>query len=440
MDGEILTDGSSLPALSERVMEHQIGPCRVLMLPTPVRSMVTWKASFRANPDFSTEEDLLQGLTVSLLDKGTQRHDRFAIAEELENRGAQVQFHSDGLHVEFSGRALSHDAADVLALVAEQLREPLFDEGEFEKSRSRIVASVRRSMESTGTQAAGALMRRVYAQAHPNYSIDPERRITRLLELGVEDVRRYHTAHFGSNELIIVVVGDFEEEQILDAVRDQFGDWHRHDSPARFESHPLPPQAATAETPMPDKQNVDVRMGHGLTILRDEPDYMPLYVANYVLGGNFSARLMQIIRDDMGLTYGIRSGLYGITTEYGGHWHVAVTLSTENLTKGIDATVNEVRRFVEDGLDAEELEDKKTTIVGAFKVGLATTSGLAGTLLKNAERGFDVGYLDRFPMEVESVTTETANEVVSRHMDPGRLIISKAGMLSYEATRSATAR
>lgn len=440
MDGDILTDGSSLPAFSERVAEHQIGPCRVLMLPTPVRSMVSWKASFRANPDFSLEEDLIQGLTVSLLDKGTQRRDRFALAEELENRGAQVHFHSDGLHVEFSGKALTHDAADVLALVAEQLREPLFDEDEFDKSRSRIIASVRRSMESTGTQAAGALTRRVYGPAHPNYSIDPARRIARLSEARVEDVRRYHAAHFGSNDLTMVVVGDFDEEQILGAIRAQFGDWRRHDSPAHFESHPLPSASAMVETPMPDKQNVDVRIGHGLTILRDEPDYMPLYVANYVLGGNFSARLMQTIRDNMGLTYGIRSGLYGITTEYAGHWHVAVTLSTENLARGIDATVSEVRRFVEGGLSSDELEDKKTTIVGAFKVGLATTSGLAGTLLKNAERGFDVGYLDRYPQEVESVSMASANEVVSKHMDPDRLIISKAGMLPHEVTRSATAR
>lgn len=434
MSGATIIQESQLATFAERVKERQIGPCRLLMLPTPVSSVVAWKASFRSNPNFSEDEDLVQGLAVSLLDKGTRRHDRFAIAEELENRGAQVQFSSDGLYVEFSGRALSEDVSDVFALIAEQLREPLFDGGELEKSRARIAASIRRSMESTGSQALSALARRLYPTAHPNYTPDPTERIARLAELDVDIVRRYHDRHFGSNEFTFVIVGDFDETQIAETIQSHFGDWKPHDVAARFEAlaPAIPP--GSAEVPMPDKQNVDVRIGHAVGVLRDDPDYVPLYLANYVLGGNFSARLMQTIRDEMGLTYGIRSGLYGITTQYSGHWQVAVTLSTENLTRGVDETVKEVRRFVKDGLTEDELDEKKTTVAGSFKVGLATTIGLASTLLKNAERGFDVGYLDRFPGEIESVTIERANEVVRGHINPDLFFTAMAGMLP-NATR-----
>lgn len=427
--GATLTQGSRLPSFAERIEERQVGPCRLLMLKTPVRSVVTWKASFKSHPNFSENEDLLQGLAVSLLDKGTQHRDRFEIAEELENRGAQVQFDSDGLHVDVSGRSLSHDVSDVLALAAEQLREPLFDAGEFEKSRSRMVASIQRSMESTGSQALGALTRRLYSPAHPNFTPEPSDRVTRLSELDVDRVRHYHERHFGSNELTFVVVGDFDEAQIENTVRSHFGDWKPHEIAGRFEAVPGEADPGRTEIPIPDKQNVDVRIGHVLDVLRDDADYIPIYLANYVLGGNFSARLMQVIRDEMGLTYGIRSGLYGISTEYSGHWQVAVTLSTENLERGVDATIGEVRRFVDEGLTEAELDDKKTTVVGSFKVGLATTGGLAGTLLKNAERGFDVGYLDRFPEEVQSVTLEHANEVVRSHIHPDRLHVAMAGML-----------
>lgn len=429
MSEATLTQGSELASFAERVKERQVGPCRLLMLKTPVRSVATWKASFKSHPTFADDEDLVQGLTVSLLDKGTQRHDRFAIAEELENRGAQVQFNSDGLYIEFSGRALSEDLSDVLALVAEQLREPLFDGGEFEKSRSRIAASIQRSMESTGSQALSAMTRRLYSPAHPNYSPEPTERIARLADIDVDDVRRYHARHFGSNHFTFVVVGDFDETQIVKTLEAQFGDWDPHNVPARFDAFAETVEPGTTEIPMPEKQNVDVRIGHGIDFLRDHPDYVPLYLSNYVLGGNFSARLMQTIRDEMGLTYGIRSGLYGISTDYTGHWQVAVTLSTENLTRGVDETIKEVRRFVVEGLTEEELSDKKTTIVGSFKVGLATTNGLASTLLKNAERGFDVGYLDRFPEEVESVTIERANEVVRQHIQPDRFFVAMAGML-----------
>jgi predicted Zn-dependent peptidase len=140
---------------------------------------------------------------------------------------------------------------------------------------------------------------------------------------------------------------------------------------------------------------------------------------------------MQIIRDELGLTYGIGSGLYGISTYFTGHWQVAVTLSAENLERGVEETTKEMRRFVEEGVTEPEIEEKKTTIVGGFKVGLATTSGLAGTLLRNAEHGFDVGYLDRFPLEVESVTLEQARDVVKSNLDPDKLQIAMAGVLPH---------
>lgn len=420
---------SPLAPFAERVQDRTVGPCRLLMLQTPLRSVVTWSGSFKAMPDFESDEDMLQNLTVSLLDKGTRRLDRFAVAEALENRGAQVQFDSDGLYVDFAGRALTEDASDVLALVGEQVREPLLDASEFEKSRSRMMASIQRSMENTGSQAHGLLTRAIYARAHPNYTPDPAERMARLSGVDIEMIREYHERHFGSNDLTLVVVGDFDADSMEESVRALFGDWRPHSARTRFEAEALSLEAGTSTVSMPDKQNIDVRIGHVVELVRNDPDYVPLYLSNYVLGGNFSARLMQVIRDELGLTYGIRSGLYGISTEYSGHWQVAVTLSSEKLEMGVGETISEVQRFVDEGVTENELDDKKTTIVGSFKVGLATTGGLASALLKNAERGFDVGYLDRFPDEVHSVSLEKANEVIRTHIKPDRLHTAMAGSL-----------
>ena len=415
--------------LAERVREQQIGPCRLFTLSTPVRSVVTWRGSFKTYPAFAAGDDLIQDIVVSLLDKGTKSRDRFAIAELLEDKGAQVQFSSDGLYVDISGRSLREDFLAAMEIVAEQLREPLFDSGEFEKTKARIAAALRRSMENTGAQASGALTRSIYDPAHPNYTPDPAERLERLAGIDVEAVRAYHASHFGSNHFTLVVVGDFDEEVVRKSVETNFSDWMEHASTARFSESASPREPSSTVIPIPDKQNVDVRMGHPVSVRRADPDYVPLYLANYILGGNFSARLMQIIRDEMGLTYGIRSGLYGVASDYAGHWQVAVTLSTENVDRGTSETVGVVRRFVEGGVTVEELSDKQTTVVGSFKVGLATTGGLGATLLKNAERGFDVGYLDRFPDEVRSVSLERVNEVISRHINPDHLHIAMAGML-----------
>lgn len=415
--------------IAERVRDRTIGPCRLLTLSSPVENVVSWRGSFRTYPDFERGDELLQSLTVSLLDKGTRRRDRFALAELVENRGAQVHFSSDGLLVECSGRALRADAAEMMTLVGEQLREPAFDEAEFSKAKARAAASLRRSLDETSAQASGALSRRIYPRAHPNYVIDAEEQLEVLETLTVDDIRTYHQRHFGAAELTFVVVGDFDEAVLEAAIEEAFAGWEPAAVEARFARAALPQTPGRTTVSMPDKNNVDVRIGQPVSVLRQDEDYLPLYLGNYVLGGNFSARLMTVIRDEMGLTYGIRSGLAGITNDYQGHWFVAVTLSQENIDRGVEATLAEVRRFVEDGVTEAELADKKATMTGAFQVGLATTGGLASALLTNVERGFDVAYLDRFVSEVNATSLSAVNDAIRRHLDPEQFHLSLAGHL-----------
>ena len=430
-----MTKPSGTMRFAESVSERRVGPCRLLMLRTPVRDVVTWYGSIRSNPAFEQDEELVQDVTVALLDKGTKGMDRFAIAAMIEDRGAKLSFSSGGLRVRVSGRALRMDVPEMLGLTALQLSEPLFDGAEFEKTRARMEASIRRSMESTGAQAAGALRRRLYDRSHPNYEFDPDHRLHRLQDLSVEEIRAFHANHFGSNAFTLVVAGDLDEEIVADAVTSHFEEWDEHDAPT-----PQPITEVEANTPgrsvvaMPDKQNLDVRLGHRLPLRRGDVDYLPVFLANYVLGGNFSARLMQTIRDEMGLTYGIHSSLPGIGVDHAGHWQIAVTLSKEYQERGIEETLEQVRRFVEHGITAEELSEKKTTITGSFAVGLATTSGLAAALLTNAERGFDVAYLDRYPEEVHAVSLEQANAAIRKWLSPDGLHVTLAGSLAEEGT------
>jgi predicted Zn-dependent peptidase len=86
-----------------------------------------------------------------------------------------------------------------------------------------------------------------------------------------------------------------------------------------------------------------------------------------------------------------------------------------------------IRRFVREGITEEELETVKTTITGSFVVGLATTTNLSKTLLTNAEREFDVEYIDRFPEIINGLTREEVNAAIRRHIQPDNLHIAAAG-------------
>ena len=418
---------------SERIVSLPAEGCSVYVLPTSAQEIVTFRGSFLTLPDMRTDEDLVQDMVVAVLDKGTRSLDQFEIAERLDNLGAEISFYSDGLRVGFRGRSLRADVDTVLSLAAEQLREPALASDEIEKVRPRLIASARRSLESTSDQASGALRRNVFPPDHPNFAIPPAESIKLYETIDSERIRAYHAKHFGARGMNAVFVGDIDPEPVEGSVSRLFGSWKAHACGESFSREALPPSGGQSFVSMPDKPNAQVSMGHGLGLRRDDPRFVPLYLANYVLGGNFSARLMTKVRDELGLTYGIRSGVAGVDVEYDGLWEVSVTLSTDSLERGIEATRGELDRFVEGGITQDELDDKKTTVTGSFKVGLATTGGLARTLLANVERGFGPEYLDRFPEEVEECTLSAANDLVRQMLKPEELHLAVAGARTPDA-------
>jgi predicted Zn-dependent peptidase len=423
---------------ADTIRDRMAGPCRLLTLDTSVEEVVSWRGSFLTEPDFVKGDDMRQELVVQLLDKGTAQHDRFELARIFEDRGAELNISSDGLYVDLSGRALRADIPEILAVVAEMLFEPAFEPEEFEKARAQVAAQIQREMEDTGSQASSALTRALYDPAHPNYSPPPEEQLAQLQQITRDEIRAYHDAHFGANDFILSMVGDRASDPAIEqAVERHFAGWAPHDAPSTHKTAANEGAGGESRVPMPDKGNIDVRMGHPLPVRRNDDDYLPLYIANYILGGNFSARLMATIRDEMGLTYGINSSLSGISTRYNGHWQVGITLSQENLARGLDATRAEVQRFVDKGATEDELAAKKTTVTGSYTVGLATTKRLAQSILTNAERGFDVDYLDRFPSLIESLTLDEVNSAVQRHVDPARFHTAMAGTVPQEAPQGA---
>lgn len=414
-------------SLADRTLDVAAGPARLLLLPTDVRDVVSFRGSFAPAPDLGENEDVTQSLVADLLDKGTRHRDRFAVAEALEDRGAVVSFFSDGLRMGFSGKCLRDDLTDVLALTAEQLRDPLFDDDEVAKAIVRAVAGVRRARESTGSQASGALARRLYGPAHPNYALVPDDEEALLESLTPDALRAYHEAHVRPDDLTIVVVGDVPVEAATAASEVAFDGWEPHGLTARFDPEAVPEAPGRTVVAMADRANLDVRIGHAVALRRDSPDFLPTYAGVFALGGNFSSRLMQTVRDERGLTYGIGASLGAPAIEHDGHVRVSVTLSQESLERGIEATLAEVRGFVEEGVSAETLAQTQTTLAGQHVVSMAATGGAAARLLINAERGFDVGYLDRYPDLVHALTVAEVDEAVRRHLRPDDLHVAIAG-------------
>ena len=422
--------------ITSDVTFHDIEGCRVYCLPTRSEGVVSIAGSFRTPTRSGLFDDVLRDLLVGMLDKGTASQDRFEISERLDRAGAEREFIPIDNRIMFRGRSVSESVGVLFDVVFDELVSPRLAAEQLDALKSRYDYAVLRSTESTGAMASEQLSRMIYEPEHPNYEFLPTVRRSAYADTTASDILEYHHCLNVRDDLTIVVVGKFDKKKMLADLKQSL---------LGISAGPTLDKAPILLTgfredfadglrihPMRDKQNLDVAFGIPMEILRTSGDYLPLYVGNFVLGGNFSSRLMQIIRDEMGLTYGIRSLLGGISTTHSGHWQLGVTLSGEALEKGIDAIRRVFEDFCNNGATTDEVAQKKTTIRGNYSTRVSTTGALAGSILRGVEMGFGPHYPDIYRDEIDAVTIGEVNDAVGRFLRGRSIATSVAGTIAED--------
>jgi zinc protease len=219
------------------------------------------------------------------------------------------------------------------------------------------------------------------------------------------------------------------------AVNDAFGGWTGgHAFPPAQKASPIA-KARSEKVNMPGKTSVSVVIGQPSGLRYNDPSYQPLNMATSVLGsGFFSARLLDIIRQREGLTYGITATL-SADTYTDGAWAIHGTFAPELLEKGLASTLRELRRFHAEGLTADEVNTFKTTLTGSYKVALSTTSGLATALLNSIQRGYGTEWLDEYPRRLQALTLEEVNAAIKKFLEPEKMVLVQAGTLTSAETK-----
>lgn len=392
----------------------------LLVLENHANPTVSLSGAFRAGEYFNPpEKDGLASLTSSMLNKGTARRSKIEIAEELESSGARINFSSNTFTVSLGGQALSRDLPMLMATMSEELRTPTFPSDELDKLKQRVIAGIKEDQDETRVRAYERMTQIVFPKDHPYHRPSGEKLIREIESIDVEDIRRFYYNYYGPGSMILAIAGDIDAEQVRDLVDAQFGDWQGA-APTNFDI----PFTELQSTPyresiqMRDKANCDIVIGHASRLRRLNPDYLPAVIANRALGqSTISSRLGLVLRDEMGLTYGINSSFSesGIAD---GPFTIGVTIAPENIDLAIETTLKIVNDFISNGIREDELEDEKSSIAGTFLVGLATNGGMANQISSIELYGLGIDYLDRFPGMVKAVTRAQVNEAIHKYFHP----------------------
>ena len=407
------------------VLREKVGGIELLVCRTAVKDAVTIYAGIAAGENAAANPALAH-LGAAMIQRGTVKHDQFAIADLLEKAGVVIEAHVNGDTLELEVKLLRKDIPLVISLLAEQLRTPAFSAAEFAKAKKQLVAEAQQSLEDTDAQAAIAFSQAVFPAGHPARRAGIAELIAAIEKAKLADVRAFHAANYGPDALRIAAAGDLDPAAFKAEVAKAFAGWKGGHAPKPADA---PATAGSEKTvQLPDKSSVSVVIGQSSGLRATDPDWLALNIGTGILGRGFTSRLVGNVRDREGLTYGIGATLAGDSFRSGA-WLTKATFAPALLERGLESTRREISSWWEKGITAEELEYRKTAAAGQFTVALETSHGLAEQLLRCAERGLDVAWLDEFPAKVRALTLAEVNAAVKKHLDPAKMVTVKAGTL-----------
>jgi zinc protease len=434
--GEAIASGEEFdpsPAnIESRVTRSKLsGGMKVVLLPKKTRGgTVTALVTLR----FGDEKALFGKSTAAqfaggLLMRGTKTRTREQIQEELDRLKARMNVTGGATNATASIETVEANLPAVLRLAAEVLREPSFPEKEFEQMRQQRIAGVEASQSDPGALASIELAKHLnpYARGDVRYVSTPEEQIEDSKKVTLDEVRRFHDQFYGASEGELVVVGQFDKAEAQKVAAELLGNWKSPSGYTRIASPYKKTEPANLKIETPDKQNATFLAGMQIRINDEDPDYAAMELANYMLGASFASRLTHRIRDQEGLSYGVRSQFQAPTKDDSGGFTASIIAAPQNTPKAEASFKDEVARTVRDGFSAEEVAAAKKALLQEEVVSRSQDQTLARLL--SARERFDrtMKFDGAFEAAIAALTPEQVNAALRRHLDPAGLVIVKAG-------------
>lgn len=355
----------------------------------------------------------LANLTAELLTRGTAQRSGPALDEAIEFAGGSLEASAarDGATVSLS--VLKKDLGLGLDLLVEVLAQPAFPADELTRKVKEIQAAIRRSEESPEGVAARALAEILYA-GHP-YGHPVPGTIESVGKLTREQVVAFYRAHYRPEGAILVAAGDVKTDDIGGEIMRRLAAWQ----PAAG----APPRPRQAPAASPTRARTVKRELTQTTVLlgrpavgQGHPDYYPLVVASYILGGGSASRLYTSVREEQGLAYDVSSHL--AAGRYGATLLVSLQTRTEGVAEASRLVREEMARMGKELVLDAELAKATAYLIGSFPFRMDTTSKVAGLLQGVEEYGLGLYYPARYRRAIEKVTATDVQRVARRYLDP----------------------
>jgi predicted Zn-dependent peptidase len=346
------------------------------------------------------------------------------IDEELEHYAIDIGISIGRQSGSASLDVLSKDLPRGLRIFAGLLRQPAFEAPRIELAKLQTLEGIRRRQDNPGSIVGREFLKQLYGPDHPSAresTIESVKRITR------DDLVAFHQRTVHPNGIILGVTGDFKEAEMLALLRTTFGEWKPGKVPElRIADANESAGPSIVRFVNKDTSQTHLRIGH-LTIREQDPDYVPLAIANDILGGSsFRSRLFNDVRTKRGLAYSVGSRL-NVGMHDQGVWLMRAETKLPSTQEVISRFVANMERMRTELVTDQELAEAKEAYVNSFVFSFASPSAIVNRFVELEYDGLPKDFLQQLRARVIALTKEDILAAAKKHFHPNRLTIVAVG-------------
>jgi zinc protease len=357
-------------------------------------------------------------MVADLIDEGSGDLDSRTFHEHLDRRAIELSFSVTRDYFRGSLRMLKDNKDEAFDLLRTSLTSPHFESTDVERIRTQILSGLRRDTSNPSALASRKFLQIAFGD-HP-YGRQSNGTLESVPNITIADLQDYVRRVLARENLKISVVGDIDAASLGQLLDRTFGGL-----PAKAGLTPVPDIEAMRPPqrefiPLDVPQTVVTFGGPG--IKRNDPNFMPAYVVNHILGGGaLSSRLYREVREKRGLAYSIYDTL--LWMDHSALFVGNTGTRADRAGETVDAVSNEIRRMAEDGPTQQELDEAKSYLKGSQMLSLDTSSKLAGAMLQYQLDRLPIDYLERRNAIVDAVTLDDAKKAAQRLWGRGLLTV-----------------
>jgi len=367
----------------------------------------------------------LASLTQRLMRLGADGMNEDDISRQMADVGANLAGSFDLDRAGYAVRTLSSETEQrqALAVLGRVLQAPSFPPAVLEREKARVIAGLKESDTKPDIIAARAFMELVYRD-HP-YALRGTGEPTIVARLTREDLIAFYHAHYTADRAVVAIVGDVTRER-ADQIAEELTRSLPRSPLASGGVPPVAPLMAAVEREI-DHSSTQAHILVGQPGLdRADPDYFPLWVGNYVLGGGgFSSRLSEEVRQKRGLSYSVYS--YFMPYQQPGPFQIGLQTRGDQAREALAVVRDVLRKFVASGPTEIELEAAKQNIIGGFALRVDSNRKLHDYIRVIGFYHLPLDYLDTFTAKVQAVTLDQIREAFRRRIEPDHMVTVMVG-------------